>query len=228
MNRYRIGLVDEDPVDLDYIKRTILINMPNGISKEQVDFLDVPLPNPFCESMDSIIDYLVEAIAEEKIQLLIVDYKIVVSTKVFEGTEIFKRISDIVPKFPLIMLSNLSNDCYDKVFVDADKVYSKKGFFAIAGEYSKEKVANIFRNMDKYLTQRAKLTTQLTEQLTLLETDEYSAESIRSIIETETDLDCFTPQKMSKSEKGLPLDDLKEAVDILRNAQELIEERNEN
>lgn len=221
MISYKIGLIDEDPADIDFIKRTILINKPKEITDEQLFFWEVPLP---IDSFDSVFKEIVEAIKNERIQILIVDYKIVVRAKTLEGTEVFKRISDILPKFPLIMLSNLPNDCYSKEYVDADKVYSKKEFFKIDGDYSKEKVANIFRNMDKYYSQRAKLSTQLQEQLGRLEREGYSADSLQTVVEIEKALDSFTPQNQNTVEKALDLTELKQAVEILKDAQELIGE----
>ena len=222
MNIYRIGIVDEDDNDIDYIKRTIIINKPKNITEEQIDFWKAPLPTDSCDSLDSIIKDLARAITDEEIQTLIVDYKIVVRTKIFEGTEIFQELSQKLPKFPMIMLSNLSEDCYSKEYVDADKVYSKREFFKIESDYSKEKVANIFRNMDKYTNIRAKLTTKLAEQLSQLETSGYSADSLRTIVETEKALDGFTLQNQNTVEKALNLDELREAVNIIKKAQDLI------
>ncbi len=227
MNSYKIGLIDEDSSDLDFIKRTILVNKPKSITEEQIVFWEAPLPTNSCDSLEAIINDLVKAITDEEIQILIVDYKIVVSTKTFEGTDIFKALSERLSKFPLIMLSNLSEDCYSKEFVDADKVYSKREFFKIESDYSKEKVANIFRNMDKYSYQRAKLTTQLAEQLGNLEADGYSSDSLRAIVEIEKALGDFTPQDQNTVEKALDMEELKEAVDILKHAQGLIGDGNE-
>lgn len=225
MNSYRIGLIDEDPIDIDCIKRTILINKPKDINDEQVDFWEVSLSN---DSIDIIVNDIVSEIVKKRIQILIVDYKIVISTKLLQGTEIFRIISDILPRFPIIMLSNLSDDCYRNEYVDADKVYSKKEFFKIEEEYSKEKVANIFRNMDKYISQRSKLATRLTEQLSRLKNDGYSAETLQLVLETEKALDNFTPQNQNAVEKALDLFELKKAVEILKNAQELIGGKNED
>ena len=219
MNSYIIGLIDEDSTDIDFIKRTILINKPNDITDGQVDFWESPLPE---NSFDDIVKRIIEAITNEKIHMMIIDYKIVVSTKSYEGTTIFKQLSEIVPKFPIIMLSNLSGDCHSKEYVDSDKVYSKRDFFKIESQYSKDKVFNIFRNMEKYINQRAKLTTELVKQLERWENDGYSADSLQSIVEVEKDLDNYTPQNQNTVEKALDLTELKKAVDILKNVQDLI------
>ena len=115
-----------------------------------------------------IANAVINDIVNDKIQVLIVDYKIIVSTALVEGTEIFRRISETVPKFPIIILNNVPEDCYKKEFVDADKVYSKGRFFKLEENYSKEKTLNIFRNMDNYTAQRAKLSTKLANHLSLV------------------------------------------------------------
>lgn len=228
MSNYRIGIIDEDPADVDYIKRTIYINKPKSIKEEQVDYWEPPLQFDADGSDESIVKNLIEAITDEVVQIIIIDYKIIVKPKTYEGTEIFKKIAEAVPKFPLIMLSNLSEDCYSKEFVDADKVYSKQDFFKIESDYSKEKVANIFRNMDKYISQRSKLSTQLVEQLGRLEKEGFTVDSLRTIVETEKSLDNYTPQNQNTVEKALDFSELKEAVDILIKAQDLIGGIDEN
>jgi hypothetical protein len=126
------------------------------------------------------------------------------------------------------MLSNMPDDCYSKEFVDADKVYSKRAFFKIKDSYSIEKVKNIFRNMDNYISQRSKLSARLTEQLARLEKDGYSSETLQAIIETESLLDSFCPQEQSTIEKSLDLTDLRSAVDLLEKAKDLIGGEDEN
>ena len=222
MYDYKIGIIDEDVADIEYIERTILINKPESITDEQVGFWRYPLPTETENVYDSVVKNVVSKIMSGEIHALIVDYQIIISATFLEGTEIFNKLSKIVPKFPLIMLSNMPDDCYNKEFVDADKVYSKRSFFKIKDSYSIEKVTNIFRNMDNYISQRPKLSARLTEQLARLEKDGYSSETLQAIIETESLLDSFCPQEQSTIEKSLDLTDLRSAVDLLEKAKDLI------
>ena len=228
MYDYKIGIIDEDVADIEYIERTILINKPESITDEQVEFWRYPLPTETENVYDSVVKSIVSKIISGEIHALIVDYQIIISATSLEGTEIFNKLSKIVPKFPLIMLSNMPDDCYSKEFIDADKVYSKRAFFKIKDVYSIEKVTNIFRNMDNYISQRSKLSARLTEQLARLEKDGYSSETLQSIIETENLLDGFCPQQQSVIEKSLSLTDLKSAVDILEKAKGIIGGEDEN
>ena len=191
MYDYKIGIIDEDIADIEFIERTILINKPEHINDDQVNFWRYSLPNEEADVYDSVVKSVLSKIINDEIQALIVDYKIIISATTLEGTEIFKKLSEIVPKFPLVMLSNMPEDCYGKEFVDADKIYSKRNFFKIEEDYSIEKVLNIFRNIDNYMSQRAKLSTQLFEQLQQLGTNGYSQETLQAIIETENLLDYF-------------------------------------
>ena len=63
-----------------------------------------------------------------KLSSLIVDYKIIVKTYKIKGTEIFKKIKEEVPKFPVIILTEVVEESTEPDFVDADKVYKEKRF----------------------------------------------------------------------------------------------------
>ena len=82
--------------------------------------------------------------------------------------------------------------------------------------------------MDNYTAQRAKLSTKLANHLSLLETQGYSVQTLKDIIETEKLLDNFFPQHQSTVEKELNVSDLKNAVELLREANDLLGGQNEN
>lgn len=222
MHNYIIGIIDEDIEDIQDIQRTIIVNKPEKIADEQIDFNSYNIPANVSGLTNDIAKDVIKDIVNDKIQVLIVDYKIIVSTALVEGTEIFHLISETVPKFPIIILTNVPEDCYKKEFVDADKVYSKGQFFKLSENYSKEKTLNIFRNMDNYISQRAKLSTKLSNYLLKLETQGYSEQTLKDIIETEKMLDNFFPQQQSTVEKDLNVTELKNAVELLREANDLL------
>lgn len=228
MNNYIIGIIDEDTEDIQDIERTIIVNKPENVAEEQIDFNIYSIPTNVSWISNQIVNKVINDIVNSKIHLLIVDYKIIVSMALVEGTEIFRRITEIVPKFPIIILTNLPDDCYEKEFVDADKVYSKGHFFKLEGTYSKEKTLNIFRNMDNYSSQRAKLSTKLANHLYALETQGYSEQILKDIIETEKKLDNYFPQQQSTVEKDLDVSELKNAIELLKEVNGLIGGQNEN
>ena len=212
MNKYVIGIVDESQHDIEYIERTIIINKPEKIHDTDISFEEYKLEYDVKDLSNKIVASIINDIINDRIHAVIVDYKIIVSSTFVEGTEIFKKISETVPKFPLIILSNVTKDCYEKEFVDADKIYSKREFFKIQESYSQEKTLNIFRNMDNYIAQRSKLSVKLQEYLMKLENNGYSEEVLKSIVETETLLDAFCPQEQTMVEKSLDISDLKSEI----------------
>ena len=82
--------------------------------------------------------------------------------------------------------------------------------------------------MDNYVSQRAKLSTQLSTQLSALTNDEYSEENLKAIVETEALLDAFYPQDQSSVEKALDVSDLKGAVELLEQVKGLLGGENED
>ena len=226
MTKYIIGIIDEDKADVDNIIRTIMLNKPEDIEEAQIQFTPFQtdiLSNAFDESIQRFLS----EIEEMKITGLIIDYKIMENSVCIKGTEILNRLEDVVAKFPLIILSNLPNDCYHEL-VDADKVYSKQLFFKIEEQYSHEKTLNIFRNMDHYLEMRSKLKLQYLQSIERMKHEGTTAQVIAAIVETEKKLADYLPQHQTESEKMLDIADLKNAIQLLREADELLGGTSEN
>lgn len=228
MDNYCIGIIDEDQGEILDIKRTIFVNKPAHIAESLIQFVDYPLPTRVTTLSDEVSKAVIRDIVSSSIHALIVDYKIIVESSCIEGTEIFKQVSSLVSKFPTIILTNVPDACYGKLFVDADKVYGKRDFFKIEESYSREKTLNIFRNIDNYKKQRALLSASLTEQLLKLESQGYVPEIYQRIIELENALDDYLPQEQTIVEKELNLSDLKRAVELIKEANQLLGDRDEN
>lgn len=227
MNKYYIGIIDEDQDEILDIKRTILVNKPDAIAEDLIQFVDYPLPSTAATLSKEMSDAVIRDIINGTIHVLIVDYRIIVESTCIEGTEIFQRISSLVPKFPTIILTNVPDDCY-KPFVDADKVYAKRSFFKLEESYSHEKTLNIFRNIENYKTQRAMLTATLTEQLFKLEEQGYTPEVYQHIIALEKSLGDYLPQEQTTVEKELDLSELRDAVELLKEANRLLGDKDED
>ena len=225
MNMYYIGIIDEDMDEVLDIKRTILVNKPVSISEDQIQFVDYSFPSDTATFSQVISDAVIEDIKNSKIHVLIVDYRIIIESTLIDGTEIFNKISSFVPKFPMLILTNVPDDCY-KSFVDADKVYSKRSFFKIEENYSIEKTLNIFRNIDNYKKHCASLTATLDEQLLKLEGQGYTPDVFQRILSLEKALGDYLPQEQSMVEKELNISELKEAVILLKEANHLLDGEN--
>ena len=218
---YIIGLIDDEESQLSKIRRTI---KTNAKKEEQYDFKSYLISDKASDVVSDVFEEVIDDIKNMKLSSLIVDYKIIVKTYKIKETEIFKKIKEEVPKFPVIILTEVVEESTEPDFVDADKVYKKKDFYKIEGEYSKEKVFNIFDSMRKYVGQRDKL------QLTIDDLKQQLAkgslrheEVVGNILALESQLDDFVPTEQSQIDKVFDEQKAKEIVALIEKANALIE-----
>ena len=218
---YIIGLIDDEESQLSKIRRTI---KTNAKKEEQYDFKSYLISDKASDVVSDVFEEVIDDIKNMKLSSVIVDYKIIVKTYKIKGTEIFKKIKEEVPKFPVIILTEVVEESTEPDFVDADKVYKKKDFYKIEGEYSKEKVFNIFDSMRKYVGQRDKL------QLTIDDLKQQLAkgslrheEVVGNILALESQLDDFVPTEQSQIDKVFDEQKAKEIVALIEKANALIE-----
>ena len=218
---YIIGLIDDEESQLSKIRRTI---KTNAKKEEQYDFKSYLISDKASDVVSDVFEEVIDDIKNMKLSSLIVDYKIIVKTYKIKGTEIFKKIKEEVPKFPVIILTEVVEESTEPDFVDADKVYKKKDFYKIEGEYSKEKVFNIFDSMRKYVGQRDKL------QLTIDDLKQQLAkgslrheEVVGNILALESQLDDFVPTEQSQIDKVFDEQKAKEIGALIEKANALIE-----
>ena len=217
---YTIGLIDDEETQLKTIRRTIKTNAGNG---EKYDFKTYLISDNATDFVEKVFEDVINDIREMKLSSLIVDYKLIVKTSKIKGTDIFKKIKADVPKFPVIILTEVVEESTEPDFVDADKVYKKKDFYKIESEYSKEKVFNIFDSMRKYIGQRDKLQLTIDDLKQKLSKGSLGREAIGSILALESQLDNFVPTEQSQIDKVFDEKKAKEIVALIEKANELLE-----
>lgn len=217
---YMIGLIDDEESQLKAIRRKIKTNAPTEI---KYDFKSYLVPDNADNLVDNMFSDIMNDIVEQKISSLIVDYKIMVKTSKIRGTDIFRKIKDEVPKFPVIILTEVVEESTQPAFIDADKVYRKKDFFKIEGEYSKEKVFNIFDSMKKYVEQRDGIELSIQDLKLKLANGSIGREAIGSILSLESKLDDFVPTELTQIDKVFDEGKAKEIVNLIEQANKLLE-----
>lgn len=231
MSEYCFGIIDENMEESLTIQRTILINKPSYVSEDQITFKEFSLSGAADNLPKEVSDEVMDCVSSGEIQSLIVDYQLLIQAETvaetIEGTEIFQRVTALVPKFPVVLLTNLPEDCLEKEFVDADKVYSKRSFFKVDEEYSKEKVSNLFNNISKYLSARNRLDVSLHEALLNMEEEGYTQEVFQKIVELERQLDDYLPMEIGQLEKALDVSQLQDAVSLIQEAKDLLGDTDE-
>ena len=101
---YIIGLIDDEESQLSKIRRTI---KTNAKKEEQYDFKSYLISDKASDVVSDVFEEVIDDIKNMKLSSLIVDYKIIVKTYKIKGTEIFKKIKEEVPKFPVIILTEV-------------------------------------------------------------------------------------------------------------------------
>lgn len=215
-----IGLIDDEESQLKTIRRTIKTNAPSDIQYEFKTYLIAGEAN---NVVDEIFSNVMNDIIQQKISALIVDYKIMVKTIKVRGTDILKKIKQEVPKFPVIILTEVVEESTQPIFVDADKVYRKKDFFKIECEYSKEKVFNVFDSMKKYSEQRDKIELTIHDLQQKIASGSIGKEAIGSILSLESQLDDFVPTEQTQIDKIFDATKAREIVDLIERANKLLE-----
>ena len=213
-----IGLIDDEETQLKKIRRTI---KTNAKTNEQYDFKSYLISDNVPDVVSDVFEQVISDIRDSKLSSLIVDYKIIVKTSKIKGTDIFKRIKDEVPKFPIIILTEVVEESTEPDFIDADKVYKKKDFYNLKSEYSNEKVFNIFDSMRKYNDQRDKL--QLTIEDLKQKLTDGRRDVISDILSLESQLDDFVPTEQSQIDKVFDENKAKEIVALIEKANDLLE-----
>lgn len=217
---YIIGLIDDEESQLKKIRRTI---KTNAKVNEQYDFKSYLISDNASDVVSEVFEQVISDIKDSKLASLIVDYKIIVKTSKIKGTDIFKRIKEEVPKFPIIILTEVVEESTEPEFIDADKVYKKKDFYKIESDYSKEKVFNIFDSMRKYNEQRDKLQLTIEDLKQKLTDGSRGRDVIGDILSLESQLNDFVPTDQSQIDKIFDEGKVKKIVALIEKANDLLE-----
>lgn len=216
---YSIGLIDDEESQLKAMRRTIKTNAPRSV---EYDFKSYSLSQESGKLVEEVFQNVMRDIINEEIACLIIDYKIMVKTTKVKGTDIFRKIKEVVPKFPIILLTEVVEESIEPDFVDADKVYKKREFFKLEEEYSKDKVYNIFDSMRKYVAQRDSL------KLTLISLKDRlvkgnETDKLKEVLKVENEIANFLPIDQTQIDRIFDEDKAKRIVALIEKANNLLE-----
>ena len=154
MDRYVIGIVDDEESAIRKIKVTIKENRPQNID---IAFKEYLLEQNEDVRIETLKKQVLQDIENNEIVTLIIDEKIIRNATEVEGSKLFNEIKQKVEKFPMIILTNWSEDVEMTYLIDPDKIYKKIDFFDFESEKSKRQVKNIFINAKVYKENREQL-----------------------------------------------------------------------
>lgn len=222
MDKYVIGIVDDEESAVRKIKVTIKENRPEN---SDVSFKEYLLGEQEDIKVEKLTMQVLEDIQNNEIVTLIIDEKIIRNATEVAGSKLFDEIKQKVERFPMIILTNWSEDVEMTYLIDPDKIYKKIDFFDLESEKSREQVKNIFINAKVYKENREQLERKiqdLEEKIGNQGTTQQT-ETINEISKHEEKLKQLKPTDYTQIEKYMKPDEIREVLDILKKANDLLE-----
>lgn len=211
----KIGLIDDNDYEIDDIQTAIFTAWKQASEiTEDVDFKRYSLEatSGFKEKLEAD---LLRDIDTQEIQSLIVDYKLDSLRKVMEGKDVVTYLSDRVPAFPVVILTNAPQGSQHEPAIDPDKVYDKREFLLVGSSESKEMSLKIYLNVKRYIKYRTELEAYLSAALDELSSRpgaDIDVDLIAKISEIEDDLSDYTTIDKSTVEKAFDLSELRALI----------------
>ena len=219
---YNIGLVEDDKTDASEIMLSLLDNAREDLDESSFFLYDLKQEAGFKEELLNIIR---DDILHDRIQCLIVDYKLDTMYEIVEGIEIVDYFHALLPEFPVVILTNVPHQGKENDLADPDKVYPKKVFLNPDSDDTKTMVYNIIRNIKRYSKTRASLELDRDTALeAILQNRQYSDAEYDKLITSERKLAKYSPIEVNAVDEAYSSEDMKEAIKDLKEIKNLLEQ----
>jgi hypothetical protein len=216
---YKIGIVEDNKSDINKVDRILYSNLGEVFELEPYSIENISSQDEFQETINKIVDDA----NGNKIHGLILDYKIMVQHIIGKGNEIFTKIKENIPLFPVIILTERVEETREDSNMDFDKIYRKEIFFTPESKESQDQSMNFFKNIEKYYENKK----SLEQQLKMVQEEELENEgqgisdkAILKMIELEEQLSQYEKDERSNLDKFLNPDKLSKALDIINKLNE--------
>ena len=216
---FYIGMIEDDMAEAS---SAMLSLNENSDQIEEQSFKIYPLMKKE-NFKKELFEKITEDIKDNRIQGLIVDYKLDTMDEVLEGIEVVNFVHELVPEFPVIILTNVPDTSKKNDKVDPDKVYAKEVFLNNEKEETRDMVYNIVRNLERYVKKRVELETRREQLLNCVVDNAQENETYGELLETEKELNKYTPIDMTEIDNTYKVDDMKEALELLKEYKGLLE-----
>ncbi len=216
---FYIGMIEDDMAEAS---SAMLSLNENSDQIEEQSFKIYPLMKKE-NFKKELFEKITEDIKDNRIQGLIVDYKLDTMDEVLEGIEVVNFVHELVPEFPVIILTNVPDTSKKNDKVDPDKVYAKEVFLNNEKEETRDMVYNIVRNLERYVKKRVELETRREQLLNCVVDNAQENETYGELLETEKELNKYTPIGMTEIDNTYKVDDMKEALELLKEYKGLLE-----
>lgn len=217
---YCIGMIEDDAAEASSVMLSLVHNAEQ-LDEESFKLYELEKKENFREKL---FGQLVKDVQENKVQCLIIDYKLDTLDEVLEGIEVVNYMHMVVPEFPVIILTDVPERSKENDKADPDKVYAKEIFMKPDDMGTKEMVYHIMRNIERYTKKRAELEIRRNQILDkVVEDPEYGDETYGELLEIEQELNKYVPIEMTGIDLAYDMKSMRKGLEMLREYKSLLE-----
>lgn len=217
---FSIGMIEDDIAEASAIMLSLDVNSEQ-LNENSFKLYELEKSEGFREQLFKCIK---QDIIENKIQCIIVDYKLDTLKEVLEGIEVVNYLHEEVPEFPVVILTNVPDKGKENDDADPDKIYAKEVFMRPDDLGTLEMVYNIVRNMERYTKKRAELELKREQLLNqVVENAEIEDDVYGSLLNVERELAKYVPIEMNMLDETYDMKDMEKALAALQEYKNLLE-----
>ena len=225
-NKLLIGIVDEKEEEIVNIRQTMKLSDYTDENMIEYEFINInPSLDEFC-CEEKILDFVIGKIQNKEIFSLIVDYELIVNGGFLKGSNIVEKLKQIVPLFPIVILTQKIEDSINEKITDCDKIYEKGLFFDLESDYHFEKMKNITTNCIKYKDILFDLLNEHNEiiaKYNKLKSESSRGEMIERLLENETVLQKYYPIDDTVADRTINAEVFKNILENLKQIKDELE-----
>ncbi len=217
---YCIGMIEDDMAEASSVMLSLVHNAEQ-LGEESFILYELEKKDNFCQEL---FEKLIKDVQDDRVQCLIVDYKLDTLDEVLEGIEVVNFMHEVVPEFPVVILTDVPDKSKENDKADPDKVYAKEIFMKPDDVKTKEMVYHIIRNIERYTKKRAELEIRRKQILDkVVDNTEYEDETYGELLKIEQELNKYVPIEMTGIDQAYDMKSMREGLEMLREYKNLLE-----
>lgn len=217
---FSIGMVEDDKAEASAIMLSLNENSEqlNENSFKLYELEEIP------NLREQLFQDIRQDIIDNKVQCVMIDYKLDTPKEVLTGIDIVKYLHEEVPEFPVIILTNVSDKGKENDGADPDKVYTKQIFMRPDDPKTHEMVYHIERNMERYAKRRAELELKQEQLLVQVAGNENAEDDVYgALLDVERELSKYVPIEMNALDETYDMEEMDKALVALQEYKKLLD-----
>ena len=217
---FSIGMVEDDRAEAS----AIMLSLNENSEQLNENSFKLYELEKSLDLRERLFQEIRQDIIENKVQCVMIDYKLDTLKEVLTGIEVVKYLHEEVPEFPVLILTNVPDKGKENDNADPDKVYPKQIFMRPDDPKTREMVYHIERNMERYAKRRAEL--ELKQEQLLARTagnEDAEDEVYGELLDTERELSKYVPIEMNALDETYDMEEMDKALAALQEYKKLLD-----